>query len=428
MKKEIKISINGLQLGMYVSRLDRPWLQTRFSLQGFEIRDPKDIERMRTYCSYVYVDIEKGPAPDPQYWILAGDPSPEPPDRKHGGAKRIGKKSDKDEFAKLRKTTYKKTSGFASEVKVVEKVSKKLRGSFDRFVDDLKRSRKLDLNVVKEGVAAMVDSIIRNPSAMMWVQQVKKLDEYTYSRALGTSVWCATFGRHLGMEKDVIKQLALGGLLLDIGKSLIPVSLLNKTDSLDENEIELLHTHVDLGIRLLTGKKYTAGAQKLPVPVMQMIATHHERANGSGYPQGLDNDQIPMLGRIAGIVDTYDALTSKHPYNPQRLQNSPHEGVEKLYGMRDRDFQAELVEQFIQTVGLYPTGSLIELSTGEVGVVVATNGLRRLRPTVMLLLDDRKDPIPEFRHLDLSKVKNGSTVARGLPAGAYGIDMKELFL
>jgi len=428
MKKEIKISVNGLQLGMYVSRLDRPWLQTGFSLQGLEIRDPKDIERIRTYCNYVYVDIEKGPAPEPRYWILAGDPSPQPSDPKHRGAKKIRKKSDSDEFHKLRKTTYKTTSRLASEVKVVERVTKKLRGSFDQFILDLRRSRELDLNVVKEGVSAMVDSIVRNPSAMMWVQQVKKLDEYTYSRALGTSVWCATFGRHLGMEKDVIKQLALGGILLDIGKSQISVSLLNKIGPLDEKEKGIMRTHVDLGIRILVGGKYAAGAKTLPVAVMQMIATHHERANGSGYPQGLDNDQIPILGRIAGIVDTYDALTSKHPYNPQRLQSSPHEAVAKLYGLRDTEFQVELIEQFIQAVGLYPTGSLVELSTGEVGVVVATNGLRRLRPTVMLLLNEQKEPIPEFRHLDLSKVKSGSTVAKGLPADAYGIDMKELFL
>ena len=158
-----------------------------------------------------------------------------------------------------------------------------------------------------------------------------------------------------------------------------------------------------------------------------MVATHHERANGNGYPQGLKNTEIPMFGRIAGIVDSFDAMTNPRHYTDEDPL-SPHEAISELYNLRGTLFQEELVEQFIQTVGLYPTGSLVELSTGEVGAVIAINGLRRLRPTVMLLLDSNKEPLEQFRMVDLSDADDSLTVKGALPYGAYGIDMKEVFL
>lgn len=158
-----------------------------------------------------------------------------------------------------------------------------------------------------------------------------------------------------------------------------------------------------------------------------MIATHHERADGSGYPQGLTNAEIPIFGRIAGIVDSFDAMTSKRPYVTSGPM-PPHEAIAELYELRGKTFQGELVEQFIQTVGLYPTGSLVELNTGAVGAVIAVNGLRRLRPSIMLLLDENKEPLQEFKYVDLSLTEEKLSVATGLPPGTYGIDMKEIFL
>lgn len=429
MKKEVKTSIDGLHIGMFVSRLDRPWIQTKFPMEGMTIESKKDIDNLRNYCNYVYVDVERGPSPEPRYWVLKEVNGSNSAIRSNSLNKTSGQQtSPSNEYTKIRKKTYHHTSSFKAESKVAIDASDKVQNGYYRFLDDLKRGRELDINTVKEGISVMVESIIRNPSAMMWVTQVKKLDEFSYSRALGTSVWCATFGRHLGMEKGDIEQIALGGLLLDIGKTRLPLRLLKKSGGLNETELKLLRSHVQLGVKLLAKISDTSKSSKLPIPVFQMIATHHERADARGYPQGLLNSQIPIFGRIAGIVDTYDAITSRRLYNADMPPKLPHEAIAELYELRDTAFQSELVEQFIQTVGLYPTGSLVELSTGEVGVVVATNGLRRLRPTVMLLLDEDKKPLSDFRHLDLSLPEAKATVQRGLQAGAYGIDMKELFL
>ncbi|MEO5341971.1 MAG: HD domain-containing protein, partial [Gammaproteobacteria bacterium SHHR-1] len=299
--------------------------------------------------------------------------------------------------------------------------------TYDGLVADLQQNKDIDLQQVRAGICDMVDSVLRNPSAMMWMVELKRTDDYSYSRALGSSVWCATFGRHLGLEPAAVNQLALGGLLLDIGKTRLPPELLTKRKPLSAKERRLVHRHVNLGVRLLALEGQKQPEQGVDMQVLQMIATHHERADGSGYPQGLSNEQIPIFGRIAGLVDSFDAITSLRPY-VQGGPRSAHEAISELYSLRDSRFQAELVEQFIQAVGLYPTGSLVELSSGEVGAVVAVNGLRRLRPKLMMILDSNKQPYPEFHYLDLASESRDLRISRGLPPGAYGIDMHEFFL
>jgi len=426
MKNEVKTSIDGLAVGMFISRLDRPWIKTPFALEGIKITSRDEIARIRKYCNYVYVDVEQGISPDANYWVLTGAPGISTQRRPDSRARLIRSRERKELLA-LRKSTYLDSEKFESEVKTASKASQKLAKGYKKLLKDLETGRNLDLNTVETGVSYMVESVLRNPSAMMWIVQLEKLDEYTYSRALGTSVWCATFGRHLGLEKGAVRQLALGGLLLDLGKSRLPVELLKKKGGLTEDELRIMHQHVDLGVKLLAAEKDSLNIKKLDMVVLQMIATHHERADGSGYPQGLNNQHIPMFGRIAGIVDSYDAMTSTRPFL-NAGPRTPHEVIAELYDLRGSKFQAELVEQFIQTVGLYPTGSLVELNTGEVGAVVAINGLHRLKPRVMLLLDEHKEPYAEFRHLDLSAIESDVRVEKGLPPNAYGIDMKELFL
>jgi HD-GYP domain-containing protein (c-di-GMP phosphodiesterase class II) len=164
--------------------------------------------------------------------------------------------------------------------------------------------------------------------------------------------------------------------------------------------------------------------------IREIVATHHERHDGSGYPWQLSGSEIPIFGRIMGVVDSYEAMTSVRPYAKSR---SPHQAVNELYQLRGKLFQPELVEQFIQNCGIYPTGSLVELSNGQVAVVTDVHSLKRLRPRVMLLLDADKLPLQQFRVLDLGEVQEDEagqplSVKGSLPAGAYGIDPVELFL
>jgi len=413
--KEIKTSIKGLEIGMFVSRLDRPWIETPYLMEGMIIESEDEILKLSKYCSYVYVDVEQGISPKTRYWAVGNE------DEMSLSGEDVadtGKQSD-GEYSRYRQCVYETTTELQEELKTSRKIYNDVNEKTQVVFDDLKKGKKLDIVSLKMGIKATVDSIIRNPSAFMLLVQLRKSDDYSYSHALGTSVWCAQFGRHLGLKHEDINTLALGGMLLDVGKIDIAEYLRKKTTKFTPEDREHYKRHVTLGVKLLTK------SANIDRSILQMVATHHERADGSGYQLGITNDKIPLFGRIAGIVDSYDAMTTQRVHTEKTL--NPHEAITELYNMRGKQFQAELVEQFIQTVGLYPTGSLIELNTGEVGVVTEINDLKRLYPTIVLLLDNNKQPYDDFHTIDLSQVE-GMKVEKGLETGAYGIKMDEFFL
>jgi len=410
-RQEFRISVRGLELGMFVSRLDRPWLETPFLMQGFQISSDAELQKLQRICSHVYVDIELGIAPDPRFIELDSSDMVE---AAHG----------RDEFIDLRKTEWEIKTDFKTELANAEIAHDVLQRGIEEVMEDLKNGRELDMDKLRVGVNAMIDSITRNPSAFNWLKEIKRNDNYSYQHALGCSVWAASFGRHLGLEREDLRELALGGLLFDVGKTRLPPELLAKRQRLDADEAKLMQRHVEYGVALL---QKTPGMS--PV-ILEMVNTHHERHNGSGYPRGLSGTDIPMNGRILGLIDSYDALRNMRAY-AQGL--SPHQAVAELYKLRGTLFQAELVEQFIQTCGIYPTGSLVELSNGQVGVVTAVHSLKRLRPSIMLLLDADKVPLAQFHTIELGEVAQDASgqplsIKNGLPPRAYGIDPAELFL
>lgn len=409
---EVRISVRGLEPGMYVSRLDRPWIEAPFPLEGVVLRNDDDIERVQRLCSFVYVDATRGKSPDLRY-LDFGDSSSV-----------VRSARGQQEIDALRKTQWEIGTDFDAELPQARVAHQVLERGVQEVMTDLKGGRHLDLAKLKDGVDAMVDSILRNPSAFAWLMEIKRRDDYHYQHALGCAIWAASFGRHLGLEREDLNELALGGMLCDVGKTQLPVELMLKQAALTPEEAMLVRRHVEHSLQIVSR------TQGISARIIEMIATHHERHDGSGYPLGMKGSEIPMYGRIMGLVDSYDAMTSIRPYAKSR---SPHQAVAELYEHRTNLFQPELVEQFIQTCGIYPTGSLVELSTGQIGVITAVHSLKRLRPTVMLLLDELKTPLAQFRSLDLSVHEVDERgrplhVKCGLPAGSFGIDPHELFL
>lgn len=405
---DVRISIQGLALGMFVSRLDKPWIDTPFPMEGLLVGTDADIGKLQGACSHVWVDPQRGTSPDPRYFAF------EAPAARDGG----------DELARLRSTRWTIQTDLATEMRQAEAAHASIEASLEEVMRDLQEGRRLDIEKLKDGVEAMIDSILRNPAALIWLREMKQRDGYAYQHALGCAIWAASFGRHLGLERAELQVLALAGLLCDVGKARLPQALLTRTGPLAVIDLVQLRDHVRIGLEIL------AQNPDLPQDVTEIVATHHERHDGSGYPKGLAGHDIPVFGRILGIVDSYDAMTSIRAYAVCR---SPHDAVNELYRLRDKLYQTELVEQFIQSCGIYPIGTLVELSNGQVGVITEIHSLKRLLPRVMLLLSEDKRPLQRFHEVDLSKLdqddpKARLTIKAGLPNGAFGLDPVELFL
>ena len=410
---EKKIKLEGLQIGMYVSRVDRPWRDIPVPFEGLLITKNSDIDLLKQYCQYVVIDNERGRDVSPMYWI-----------EDDNKANEILLKEEvvdpgKNEFTLLRKEDYEVSASLEEEVSVAKNIYKNIKKNINDSFNKLRLNKEVNLQRLHESIMTTVGSVIRNPTAFKLILELEQSDNYVFNHALRSSVWCAQIGRELGFAQSDINELALGGLLLDVGKTQLDTSLLNKKEAIAANELAVLQSHVDRGVQLLASK------HDIPLNVLQMVATHHERFDKSGYPQHLENERIPIFGRIGGIVDCYDAMTSKRPFRPRAF--SPHEAINNLYQLRNQTFQKELVEQFIKVIGVYPAGSLVELQSGEVGMVIAVNEKYRLRPKIMIILDSDKKFLSKYYLVDLSMDRD-LCIKRALEQSAYGIKMNEMFL
>lgn len=409
-----RISTADLQLGMYVAELDRPWIETPFPLQGFHLRTRDELQQLQHWCRYVYIDRQLGkvaldPVTHPRVAAPAASAATQQP-RIRGG------------LGKFTPVTYTVTQPLKQEVVTATLYHREITRAVIQLFNDLRSGKGMNMRVARKAATVMVQSILRNPDAMVWLARIKDASSYGYAHAIRSSILATVFGRHLGLPKDVLENLATGVLLMDVGKTRLPRAMLNSPEPLDEAGWAAMRRHVDHGVELL---QHSPGINDQMLAVVQY---HHERHDGSGYPFGLSGTQIPLLARIAGIVDSYDAITSERPWAPARTAT---EAVSLLYEQRDTGFQGALVEQFIQAIGVYPTGTAVELSTGQVGVVVAQNPARRLRPQVMVVTETDGRPLARPRIIDLLAVQHDAdgeplSVASCLRRGRAGVDLAKV--
>ena len=457
-----KVAVKDLRIGMFVADLDRPWIDTPFVLQGFLIEDQQQIRELQQHCAYVVIDRARSTGeefrPDPSapkpppHKVAAPRPAvapPEPAPAPEGGGFSAFVKSLRGLFKgsvhelpadpsqippdaprtsllppNIPVTIY-------QDVRTVEEEIAPARAAFDhssemlrKLADDVWAGHPVEVERVDEVVEEMVESMVRNPDALMWVARLREKDITTYGHGLQVAVYLVAFGRHLGFPRAQLAQLGTIGLLLDIGKTRLPRALLEKQGRLTPEEFEQVKAHVALGLEILSA------TPNWPEEVTEGIAQHHERMNGSGYPQGLRAEAIGIFGRMAGISDCFAALTKSRPYAEAV---SSYEALRSITGWGGEIFHAPLAEQFVQAVGVFPVGSLVELSTGEVAVVVSHNKVRRLKPRVLLLTGPDKTPsgYPTMVDLLYDPLLGGDEPAyirRSLPSGAYGLNPREHYL
>jgi HD-GYP domain-containing protein (c-di-GMP phosphodiesterase class II) len=394
-----QIPVNELELGMYVSKLDRPWTETPFVFQGFVLKNQKQIDAIKKYCTHVFVDPEKE-------------------DRSEVGGRAAT-------AASIRGTTvYKESASLDVELPRARTAIADTAAVLRQISSDVRVGHAVDGAKVRQAASDITESVVRNPDAATLLVQLQEKSGETFNRSIHVSVLMSIFGRFLQLPRDSIEQLGLLGLLQDAGKLKLPAALLTKTGPLTAEEMKLYQTHVDHSVEILSK------TQGLPNDLPGLASLHHECFDGTGYPRGLRGVAIALPGMIAGIVDTFDTLVAPPP---QGKHMSPSNALNLIYKWRGSKFQPALVEQFIQCIGVYPVGAAVELNTGEVGIVIAQNPLRRLQPRVMVVRDAKGIEHRPYKMLDLAKEPKATPdevyrIRHTLEYDAVKVDLKELFL
>ena len=392
----LEVPASNLQPGMYVAALDRPWLETPFAMQGFFIRDEADAALVAKHCSFVMVDPRK-------YKRGAGSAS----------AKSGNRRRPRNHTSLKRE--------FETAKVDLESASEGMRKVFVQ----LRKGHRFTVKSIQKVIDPLIGSVLRNSEAMAALVRMKAKDDYLFNHSIANAVWAAVLGKQLGFELAQLKRLALGAAVVDVGMTQLDDGLTAGAGALSKMEREIVRSHVGLGVELLKAEG------SVHAEVIETVAHHHERLNGSGYPQGLAGMDIPLNARIVGIVDSYDAMITDRPH---AMARSSFEAVQELVDRKGELFQDALVEQFMQAIGLFPTGSIVELNTGEVGVVVAQNQQRRLRPKVVVILDQCKHRHKKLVVVDLAKYSQDSDdtvdlwIQRELEPAAHGINPDEYFL
>jgi HD-GYP domain-containing protein (c-di-GMP phosphodiesterase class II) len=394
-----QIAVQELQFGMYVAELDRPWTETPFMFQGFHLRTEQQLAALKKLCKHVFVDPERHEAPEGPRPVAA-------------------------QF-KIRGTTkYPEARPVEAEFRQASAAYEQSANAIGELLKPLSRpGGVLDGKEIRESVTRLTDSVVRNPDALLLVTRLREKSEQAHARALQVSIYMIVFGRFLELQREELELLGLLGLLQDVGKTRLAPALLEKSGPLTREEAELAKRHVEYSAQIL---KETPG---VPPRLPELVLLHHERQDGSGYPRGLKGDQIGLYGSMAAIADTFDALTGARP---QAEPLSPSSALSYLYKERGTGFHADLVEQFIQCVGVFPVGSVVELNSGELGIVIAQNLVRRLKPRVMVVLDANGLALRPHKILDLDKDPKAAPdepyrIRRTMEQTKLQVDPRELF-
>ncbi|MFC1748095.1 HD-GYP domain-containing protein [Pseudomonadota bacterium] len=397
-----KIKSEDLQLGMYVEELDRPWLETPFLFQGFSVERREDLETLRELCEYVYIDDEKIFAP--------GESGSQPTQ----GAVNISPEEEEDDSAEALIVV---EEAF-QQAQVVHTTAKT---AFTSLSKQIRLGTVVDVDTVEEALAEMVESIMRNPEALMLLSKLEQHRDDAAAHAINCSILALNYGSYIGLEGERLHELGMAALFHDVGETAVPLKVLKHGGRKTEEEVALFRRHTELGKAMLSKMK------GIPPCAIDVAYSHHERVDGKGYPKGIKGDQLSTYSKIVSIVDVYEWVTSGAA-GGNALTAS--EASRYIYRQRDEMFDGDTCEKFIQCLGVYPIGSLVEIARGDVGIVLSIPTGDHLHPRLMLILNDKKQPYHPPRLINLSQFsQNGNSadyaVVKVLPGNAYGINMRE---
>ncbi|TQV86565.1 HD-GYP domain-containing protein [Aliikangiella coralliicola] len=392
--KKIKVKTQNLHLGMYISELDKAWSESAFLFQGFPIETEEDLQAVRNECEWVYVDFPT--REDYHVYLMT-----------------ISNAKIKSNHVPLRPK-----NELSYELPKANNHYKNSTTMVKTIMHDIMHDEDFELAPVKQAVEDCIDSILSNQDALLLLSNIKNADEYTAEHCLRVAIMAIAFGKYLGLSQDELGYIGVGAMLHDVGKMRIPNEILNKPGKLTREEYRIMQKHSEEGYKILQQK-----------PLLSKIAidiaySHHERIDGKGYPRKLDSSQISYFTKIVSIIDTYDAITSERVYSAAK---APAVAFKILQENTSAQFDEELTYKFVEWMGIYPVGSLVEMRTGEVGIVTKVYPEQKLKPRVLLVTDEEKCSGYE-KVVNLSKMavhSNGELyqIKKVHPNGAFGIQL-----
>ncbi|NMT63049.1 HD-GYP domain-containing protein [Marinobacter orientalis] len=407
---ETEIPVSQLQIGMHVIRLDRPWEETDFLLQGFILQTKEDVFAVQQQCEKVTVEGK--------VHVVQETSGSSPANRRK--TRSAGTSPASSPIPK-RKVTYVNKVDASHEMSAARMSYTDAKATARNIMSSLRLGRTLEMNKIRQVVDDCVDSVLRNDNALLLLSKIKNKDEYTAEHCINVAILSAAFGKHLGLLEGEIRNVALCGLLHDVGKMRIDDEILNNPGALTPEQFAVMKNHTTFGRDVL------AALPRLAHSAVDVAYSHHERMDGKGYPRGLSGHQIPLFAKIVGLADTYDAITSSRVYDKGRASM---EALHIIHRNKGAQFDEGLAVEFIRMIGVYPPGSIVEMTNAEVGIVLTTHTTSKLKPRVLLVRAANKQPLATFREVDLAEVVPDSAgqpyrIAREVPDGSYGIVMRE---
>lgn len=396
-----RIPVSALKVGMYVSDLNSDWIpHSNFQKKG-RIGSDKVVEKIKALgVTEIYIDTVRGAD-------AADAPTAAEIDQQNER-----KLAQAGEQAPLNRPTV----GLQDEMNNAAKVHDEAIILVDGVLRDVKLSKAIDLESIDSLAEDMLDSLFRNHNALACLGCIRDKDSYLMEHSVNLSVLISIFGKSINLKRSTLQQTIAGALLHDIGKIMIPDEVLHKPGKLTDDEFSLMKKHV------VFGQQYLEAIEGVSPLTIKVAAQHHERMDGTGYPCGLTGDEISSHGRMAAIVDVYDAITADRCYHKGM---TPTMAIKKLLEWSDSHLDATLVHHFIRCIGIYPVGSLVLLESGRLGAVVEANEFEQRLPVVRIMYHTKFRAFIKTELLDLSKPGTQDRITKAVDPRDYRITVSD---
>ena len=370
-----KIAVEHIRLGMHLQAFCGAWLEHPFWRTKFVLTDPDDITLiLESPIKEVWIDIAKGIDIDP------------------GSASALGEVVELEELPAETPAPQEKSS-FKDEVKKAAKICAKGKEAVVSMFQEARMGRAIEADAAAPLVEEISNSILRNPGALISLARLKTADDYTFMHSVAVCALMIALARQLGLDEKQTRDAGMAGLLHDLGKAMIPPEILNKPGKLTEEEFALVKTHPAEGHRLLLGGNGISEVTK------DVCLHHHEKIDGSGYPECLSGDSISLYARMGAVCDVYDAVTSNRPY---KAGWDPAESIKRMSEWKGH-FDPLVFQAFVKSLGIYPIGSLVRLASGKLGVVTEQGEQSLLKPKVKVFFSTKSQAYIKPETIDLAR-------------------------